>query len=107
MVTPGGDTAEVTVSAWAPLRTAVFRACGWPCWSANIGTWMQTVGAQWLLVDQPNASTLVALVQTASMLPMLLLALPAGALADTFDRRQPADRGAAVPGRGRRGADAC
>jgi MFS family permease len=53
-----------------------------------IGTWMQTVGAQWLLVDEPNASTLVALVQTASLLPMLLLALPAGVLADSFDRRR-------------------
>jgi predicted MFS family arabinose efflux permease len=49
---------------------------------------MQTVGAQWMLVDEPNASTLVSLVQTASLLPMLLLALPAGVLADSFDRRR-------------------
>ena len=53
-----------------------------------IGTWMQTVGAQWLLVDEPDAATLVSLVQTAGLLPMLLLALPAGVLADTFDRRR-------------------
>ena len=39
---------------------------------SNIGTWMQTVGAQWLLVDQPHASILVALVQTADMLPSAL-----------------------------------
>ncbi|WP_406046080.1 MFS transporter [Micromonospora sp. NBC_00898] len=87
MVTPGGATAEVTVSAWAPLRTAVYRSLWLALLAANIGTWMQTVGAQWLLIHQSNASTLVALVQTASLLPMLLLALPAGALADTFDRR--------------------
>ena len=53
-----------------------------------VGTWMQTVGAQWLLIDEPNAPTLVSLVQTASLLPILLLALPAGVLADSFDRRR-------------------
>jgi MFS family permease len=52
-----------------------------------IGTWMQTVGAQWLLVDAPNAATLVALVQAATTLPAMLLALPGGVLADSFDRR--------------------
>ncbi|WP_349876428.1 MFS transporter [Micromonospora sp. HUAS YX12] len=87
MVTATDATAEPSVSAWAPLRTAVYRSLWLALLAANIGTWMQTVGAQWLLVHQANASTLVALVQTASLLPMLLLALPAGALADTFDRR--------------------
>ncbi|SDZ32863.1 Predicted arabinose efflux permease, MFS family [Micromonospora pattaloongensis] len=76
------------VSSWAPLRNTVFRNLWLAVLASNIGTWMQTVGAQWLLVHQPNASTLVALVQTASMLPILLLALPAGALADTLDRRR-------------------
>ncbi|WP_241825415.1 MFS transporter [Micromonospora sp. CB01531] len=79
--------AEPQISAWAPLRTAVYRSLWLALLAANIGTWMQTVGAQWLLVHTSDASTLVALVQTASLLPMLLLALPAGALADTFDRR--------------------
>jgi len=55
---------------------------------SQIGTWMQTVGAQWLLVDEPNASVLVSLVQTAGTLPVVLLALPAGVLADAFDRRR-------------------
>jgi MFS family permease len=54
---------------------------------SNIGTWGQTVGAQWLFVNDPNATTIVPLVQTASTLPMMLLALPAGVLADAFDRR--------------------
>ncbi|SBT38273.1 MFS transporter [Micromonospora auratinigra] len=75
-------------SAWAPLRNAAFRSLWLAVLASNIGTWMQTVGAQWLLVEAPHASTLVALVQTASMLPVLLLALPAGALADTLDRRR-------------------
>lgn len=51
------------------------------------GTWMQTVGAQWLLVDAPNAAALVSFVQAATTLPVMLLALPGGVLADTFDRR--------------------
>jgi MFS family permease len=54
----------------------------------NVGTWMQTVGAQLLLVDEPGAPTLVSLVQTASTLPAVLLALPGGVLADSFDRRR-------------------
>jgi MFS family permease len=53
-----------------------------------IGTWMQTVGAQWLLVDAPNAAVLVSLVQAATTLPLMLLALPGGVLADSFDRRR-------------------
>ena len=53
-----------------------------------VGTWMQTVGAQWLLIDDPAASTLVALVQTANMTPVFFLALPAGVFADVFDRRR-------------------
>jgi len=79
--------AAATTSPWAPLRVATYRNLWLALLAANIGTWMQTVGAQWLLVHEPNASTLVSLVQTASLLPVLLLALPAGALADTFDRR--------------------
>ena len=46
-----------------------------------------TVGAQWLLVDSPNAAALVSLVQVANTLPVMLLALPGGVLADSFDRR--------------------
>jgi MFS family permease len=81
-------TAAAPTSAWAPLRNSVFRALWLAVLGSQVGTWMQTVGAQWLLVDHPNAATLVSLVQTASMLPVLLLALPAGVLADTFDRRR-------------------
>jgi MFS family permease len=76
------------VPAWAPLRVAAFRSLWIALLASNIGTWMQLVGAQWLLIDEPNASTLVAVVQTSLMLPALLLSLPAGAVADAFDRRQ-------------------
>ena len=75
-------------SAWAPFRVRAFRVLWIAQLFSLIGTWMQTVGAQWLLVDEPNAPTLVGLVQTAAMLPTLALALPAGALADILDRRR-------------------
>ena len=74
-------------SPWAPLRQRVFRWL-WICVLVSwTGTWMQTVGAQWLLVNEPNAAALVSLVQAANTLPVMLLALPGGVLADSFDRR--------------------
>ena len=75
-------------SVWEPLRNRAFRALWFAVLGSQIGTWMQTVGAQWLLVDEPNAATLVSLVQTAMMLPILLFAVPAGVLADSLDRRR-------------------
>jgi MFS family permease len=78
----------VAPSAWAPLRVAAFRSLWLALLASNIGTWMQTVGAQWLLVENSGNDTLVAVVQTASTLPIVLLALPSGALADTLDRRR-------------------
>ena len=79
---------SATASSWAPLRARVFRALWLAVLASNIGTWMQTVGAQWLLVGRPGAATLVSLVQTATTLPIVLLALPAGVLADSLDRRR-------------------
>jgi MFS family permease len=88
-VTADPSTAPTAApSAWAPLRIAAFRSLWLALLASNIGTWMQTVGAQWLLVEQSGTDTLVAVVQTASTLPIVLLALPSGALADTFDRRR-------------------
>ncbi|MFC9789873.1 MFS transporter [Rhodococcus sp. NPDC127528] len=80
-------SSDAEVSGWAPFRRRMFTALWLAQLGSNIGTWMQTVGAQWMLVDVSHAATLVALVQTASMAPMLLLALPAGVLADVLDRR--------------------
>jgi MFS family permease len=75
-------------SPWAPLRLSAFRWLWLGMLFSWIGTWMQTVGAQWLLVDEPNAAVLVSLVQAATTLPLMLLALPGGVLADSFDRRR-------------------
>ncbi len=55
---------------------------------SNIGTWMQNVGAAWLMTELAPSALLVALVQTATNLPVFLLALPAGAAGDLFDRRR-------------------
>lgn len=77
-----------SVSTWSPLRIGVFRALWIAVLVANVGTWMQTVGAQWLLVHLPHAAILVALVQTADFLPDVLFGLVGGALADVFDRRR-------------------
>jgi MFS family permease len=74
-------------SPWAPFARRAFRWLWIGVFISYIGTWMQTVGAQWLLVDAPNAATLVSLVQAANTLPVMLLALPGGVLADSFDRR--------------------
>jgi len=73
--------------ALVPLRHAVFRSL----WLANIvtalGTWMQNTGAGWLMTSLSPDALSVSLVQAATIFPVLLLALPAGALADTMDRR--------------------
>jgi MFS family permease len=74
-------------SPFAPFRHRAFFWLWLGMVVASIGTWAQTVGAQWLFVNDPNAATIVPLVQTASTLPMMILALPAGVLADAFDRR--------------------
>ncbi len=84
---PSVTPATVDTSPWAPLRNRWFRWL-WPAMLvAYLGVWMQTVGAQWQLVNAPGAGGMVALVQTAAMLPIMLFALPAGVLADVFDRR--------------------
>ncbi|WP_460628222.1 MFS transporter [Intrasporangium mesophilum] len=74
-------------SPWAPLRQRTFAVLWVGVLISGMGTWMQTVGAQWLLVDAPGAAAVVALVQAANTLPVMLLALPAGVLADSFDKR--------------------
>jgi MFS family permease len=87
---PGStDDAAVTVtSAWSPLRESVFRALWIATVASNIGTWMQDVGESWLMVSLTASPILIALVETAGSLPVVFLALPAGALADVIDRRR-------------------
>ncbi|MCC3273428.1 MFS transporter [Arthrobacter zhangbolii] len=75
-------------SPWAPLRRRMFLILWVAQLGSNIGTWMQTVGAQWFLVENSDNPALVSLVQTANLAPSLLLGLVAGVLADAFNRRR-------------------
>ena len=76
------------LSAWAPLRIRIYRALWIAQLTSNIGTWMQVVGAQWLMGSLTDDPLLVALIQTAMTLPIFLVGFPAGALGDVFDRRR-------------------
>ncbi|WP_433826209.1 MFS transporter [Actinoplanes sp. CA-015351] len=78
----------VTETPWTPLRNPVFRMLWLAVLASNAGTWMQTVGAQWLVVHEPDAVTWTSLVQAVTTLPVLLFALPSGTIADALDRRR-------------------
>src|ERR1700760_4091106 len=75
-------------SVWRPLRRPTFPNLLIANIFGDIGTFMQSVGAAWLMVSLKAGPMYVALTQTASALPFFLLALPAGALGDIVDRRK-------------------
>ena len=77
-----------TLSPWRPLRVALFRNLLIADLVSDIGTFMQTMGAAWLMTTLSASTVYIALIQTASALPFFLLALPAGSLGDIFDRRK-------------------
>ena len=75
-------------SAWAPLREPLFRSLWIAAVVSYTGTWMQNVGAGWLMTELTTSPLIVSLVQAASAIPVFLVVLPAGALADMVDRRR-------------------
>jgi MFS family permease len=76
------------LSAWDPIKVPVFRML-WLTWlAANTCMWMNDVAAAWLMTSMTTSPIWVALVQTASTLPVFMLGLPSGALADILDRRR-------------------
>ena len=76
------------LSPLAPLRIPVFRML-WTTWlMANICMWMNDVAAAWMMTSLTTTPLWVALVQTASSLPVFLLGIPSGALADILDRKR-------------------
>lgn len=80
-------TPEV-VRAWEPLRRPVFRDRLVASIISNTGSWMQDTAGTWLMTALTTSPLLIALMQTAATLPVLLFGLPAGAMADIFDRRR-------------------
>ena len=76
------------ISAWSPLRHAVFRTLWTAAVFSNVGTWMQNVAGVWLMTSLTPSPVMVALMTTATSLPVFLVVLPAGALADIVDRRR-------------------
>src|SRR6478672_5855940 len=75
-------------SALAPLGQPVFRMLWFTWLAANTTMWMNDVASAWLMTSLAPSPLWVALVQSASTLPVFLLGLPSGALADTVDRRR-------------------
>ena len=75
-------------SAWAPLTEPLFRSLWIAAVVSYTGTWMQNVGAGWLMTELTTSPLVVSLVQAAAAIPVFLVVLPAGALADMVDRRR-------------------
>jgi len=71
-----------------PFRHPAYAALWTATVVANVGTWMYSSAASWLMTELDTDPLMVSLVQVASSLPMFLFALPAGALADIADRRR-------------------
>ncbi|MBA3774683.1 MAG: MFS transporter [Ramlibacter sp.] len=86
--TAAARPSEESQSAFAPLGNPVFRML-WLTWLvANTTMWMNDVAGAWLMTSLAPSPLWVALVQSASTLPVFLLGLPSGALADILDRRR-------------------
>ncbi len=75
-------------TALSPFRYPVFRAIWLASLSSNFGIWVQSVGAAWLMTTIAPSPDMVASVQSATALPVLLFSLLGGALADLWDRRK-------------------
>jgi MFS family permease len=81
------DPRPAAESLWSPLQNPFFLGLWIAQAVSNIGTWMQSTGAAWLMTSLDPSPLMVALVQTASSIPLFFLGIAAGALADIVDRR--------------------
>lgn len=81
-------TAQGAASLGAPLRVPLFRRIWFASMLSNMGLLIQGVGAAWAMIRLSDDPAMVALVQTALFIPVMLLSLAAGAIADMFDRRK-------------------
>jgi MFS family permease len=80
--------ADASQSAFAPLRVPIFRSVWIASLFSNFGSLIQSVGASWMMISIAQSADMVALVQTSVTLPLMLLSLVAGAMADNLDRRK-------------------
>lgn len=81
-------SAPATHGPWSPLGQPTFRALWLAILVGNIGTWIHDVAAAWVMAETTNSPLMVAAVQSATTLPVVLLAIIAGTLADIVDRRR-------------------
>lgn len=86
-VATSGGPAGARTSAWSPFRHRMFAAMWGAQFVSNIGSWMQTVAAQWLMLTLTSSAVYVALIQTAAGLPVVLFSILAGTIGDLVDRR--------------------
>ena len=86
-VSPQAASAPPALSRLGPFRYASFTALWIATIVSNIGGWMYSAASGWLMTSLDPDPLIVSLVQVATTLPIFLLALPAGALADVVDRR--------------------
>src|SRR6476469_3449317 len=77
-----------TRSPWSPFRHKVYRLLWIATVASNVGAWMYSAAASWLMTSLNPDPVMVSLVQVATSLPMFLFALPAGALADIIEKRR-------------------
>jgi len=87
MASIGGET-PTAPSALGPLHHPVFRAVWLASLASNFGGLIQSVGASWMMTSIATSADMVALVQASATLPIMLLSLFAGAVADSLDRRR-------------------
>ena len=81
-------TASVKAGALSPLRDPIFRSLWIAAVISYTGSWMQNIATGWLMTSLTSSPMLISLVQVALSLPVLIIALPAGAIADLVDRRK-------------------
>src|SRR5215212_6976616 len=85
--TTGEIQATPATSAFSPFQSGIFLAMWLASLLSNFGSLIQNVGATWLMTSLAPSADMVALVQVAAVLPIMLSSLPAGAAADVWDRR--------------------
>ncbi|MDN3656137.1 MFS transporter [Ferruginibacter paludis] len=86
--TTANVTSPTANSFWSPFKSKIFLVIWLAAFFSDLGMWMQGVGASWIITRQTASPLYISLMVTATSLPMFLLGIPAGALADIFNKRK-------------------